>query len=119
MFRVGWLSRFGVARCSYFLELEFVRTRTPERPNPETATPLTEGNTAHQGRGSIVWFTQASMLQSTELPFCTVKETKEAEAEMQRQRPSEVPYFTTKYDVAAALADGYFPPNAQLSNTTL
>lgn len=90
-----------------------MRTNTAERPTPETSTPLHVGNGLRGGRGSIVWFTQASMLQSAELPFCTVKETREAETEMQQQRESKLPYYTTTYDVAAALADNYFPSNVR------
>ena len=43
-----------------------------EIPTPENTTPLDDG----RGRGSVVWFNQATMFQTSELGVPTIKEAK-------------------------------------------
>lgn len=54
-------------------DFKFVTTDGEERiPTPENSTPLEEGD--DEGRGSLVYFNQASMYQSSELNCPTLKE---------------------------------------------
>ena len=59
----------------------------------------------------MVWFTQATMLMSANLPTATKHEAEELEKELQRQCPSKVPHLCTHFDVAQALDDNLFPVN--------
>lgn len=66
----------------------------------------------HPGaRCSMMWFMQAAVLQSSELQFSTMRETKLKEKEAQRRQKRAQPYYATEYDAcaAAALAENYFP----------
>ncbi|KAI0083089.1 hypothetical protein BDY19DRAFT_998859 [Irpex rosettiformis] len=84
-------------------------TEDGSHPTPESARPFKENNSSRGGRGSMVWFTQASMLMSARLPTATKREAEELEKELQKQYPSKVPHFSTTFDVAQALADDLFP----------
>ena len=54
-----------------------VITQDGSRPTKENAIPFRPSSDENGGRGSIVWFTQASMLQSGELPTDTMKQAKD------------------------------------------
>lgn len=51
-------------------DVEFVRTHDGQLPNKNNSTPLDGAD----GRGSCVWFNQASMFQSSELGYPTIRE---------------------------------------------
>ena len=82
-------------------ELQLVVAHKGEAPTPDNTRPIHEGNTAECGRGSMVWFTQATMLQTAELPYATVKETR---ARAGKDDPS-----AGQFDAAAAFDDDFFP----------
>ncbi|THH28035.1 hypothetical protein EUX98_g6147 [Antrodiella citrinella] len=86
-------------------DLHFVTTDHSEIPTPENSKPMEEGG----ARSSMVWFTQASVLQSAALHYNTVKETKRKEKEAQGRQKRATPYYATSYNAAAALAANYFP----------
>ena len=87
-------------------------TSDGSHPTPENVRPLNETNSPKGGRGSMVWFTQATMLMSAQLPTATKREADEMERKLQEQYPSKIPHFSTSFDVAQALADNFFPVNA-------
>ena len=60
----------------------------------------------------MVWFTQATMLMSAQLPTATKRQAEELEKELRAKYPGEVPQFSTNFDVAQALEDNLFPINA-------
>lgn len=60
-------------RLIAYLDVEFVRTNG-EIPTFENSTPINGAD----GRGSCVWFNQATMFQSTELGYDTVADAKQA-----------------------------------------
>lgn len=62
----------------------------------------------------MVWFSQATMIQTAEMPFATVKEVKEKEAAAQRLKKRKEPYYVATFDVATKL-DVYFPPPSHAS----
>lgn len=86
-------------------------TKDGEYPTKDNTASLKEGNNLQGGRGSIVWFTQASMLMSAELPTDTKREAEELEKKLQKANPRDTPYINTTFDAAAALEEGYFPYN--------
>ena len=53
-------------------DIKFVTTEGEERPTPENSTPIRDGD--EEGRGSLVYFNQASMYQSSETGCSTLKE---------------------------------------------
>jgi hypothetical protein len=86
-----------------------VRTTNDEFPTPENSVEVTHEVSSQGGmRGSIVWFTQASLIQSAELPFGSISEVREAERKWQRKAPRDTPYFHTHYNVSEALENGIF-----------
>jgi hypothetical protein len=54
--------------------VEVVVTQNGEYPTRDNSTPLENGD----GRGSCVWFNQASLFQTSELGFATVASAKKA-----------------------------------------
>ena len=56
----------------------------------------------------MVWFSQASMIQTAEMPFATVKEVKEKEKEAQRKHKRPEPYYLATFDVASNIST-FFP----------
>ncbi|KAJ3806128.1 hypothetical protein F5876DRAFT_50597 [Lentinula aff. lateritia] len=82
--------RKGVRRV-FFLELPVVTTVNGEKPSKQNSNPLYfcgcdshEGNQGWaeaDGRGSMVWFNQASMFQTSETGFNNLKEAREAGAD--------------------------------------
>ncbi|KAI0089958.1 hypothetical protein BDY19DRAFT_992900 [Irpex rosettiformis] len=86
-------------------------TEDGKYPTPENVRPLNQSNGPKGGRGSMVWFTQATMLMSAGLPTATKREADELERMMQKEFPSDVPHFSSNFDVAQALADNFFPVN--------
>lgn len=67
-----------MGRVSYLLvtDIEFVSTNSGEYPTPENSSPLDGGD----GRGSCVWFNQATMFQTAELGFSTIAKARLANA---------------------------------------
>ncbi|KDR72454.1 hypothetical protein GALMADRAFT_143286 [Galerina marginata CBS 339.88] len=65
------LYHFNIDICDF----KFVTTEGNERPTPENSTPLSEGD--DQGRGSLVYFNQATMYQSSETNHPTLMEAME------------------------------------------
>lgn len=65
--------------CDYSLSLstEVVTTEDGSRPTPENSQPL-DGS---EGRGSAVWFNQATMFQSAETGYDTMAQAKYAGAD--------------------------------------
>jgi hypothetical protein len=60
-----------IQTISYLLsDIKFVTTDGDERPTPENSTPLELGD--HEGRGSLVYFNQATMYQSSETNSATI-----------------------------------------------
>ncbi|KAK7030350.1 hypothetical protein VNI00_014207 [Paramarasmius palmivorus] len=69
-------------------QLDFVVTEGEDKPTKENSIPLCSCGTPTpdhgaaweraDGRGSIVWFNQATMFQTSELGYDTVKEAKAA-----------------------------------------
>ncbi|KAI0076225.1 hypothetical protein K474DRAFT_1708400 [Panus rudis PR-1116 ss-1] len=90
---------------------QFYYTQGDEPPTKENLKPLSCDNSAEGGRASIVWFTQASMLQSADLPegVHTMGQAKAMEKAAQSQAPRTEPYYVTSYNAAEALANGIFP----------
>lgn len=80
-----------------------------ELPTPDNAVPFGQDNTLEGGRASMVWFTQATMLQSAELSTDTVKEMRALEAKAKKERTTL--NASSKYNVEVALAEGMFPFN--------
>lgn len=91
---------------------------TPDgsRPTRQSAIPLGSQNTLDGGRGSIVWFTQATMLMTAETGVRTMKEAKAKEKKMQQEKPRAEPYVQTTYDREAAIQEGIFPTHLPNSN---
>ena len=56
------------------VDIKFVTTDGDLWPTPENSTPISDGD--DQGRGSLVWFNQASMYQASETQLGSVKEAK-------------------------------------------
>jgi hypothetical protein len=56
------------------LDIKFVTTEGLERPTPENSKPLQAGD--DEGRGSLVYFNEATMYQSSETDSATLKEAK-------------------------------------------
>lgn len=94
---------------SFDAGLQVVRTSDGSFPTPENSVPLHQGNTLDGGRGSMVWFTQATMLMTAELPVATMKEAEELEKKLQQERPRAEPYINTSYNVQEALQRGIYP----------
>lgn len=65
------------------------------------------------GHGSMVWFTQSSMILSAQLPTDTMAEAKTKEREWQKQYPNQPASFSTKVDVNKHLEEGVFPFNGK------
>ncbi|KAI0080985.1 hypothetical protein K474DRAFT_1704272 [Panus rudis PR-1116 ss-1] len=89
----------------------FYYTKNDQPPTKEFLKPLGCDNSEEGGRASIVWFTQASMLQSADLPqgVHTMGQARDLEKEAQRRAPRAEPYYVTTYDAADALSKGIFP----------
>ena len=68
-----------------------------------------ESSTENGGRGSIVWFTQASMLMSGELPTDSLKDARKLNEVAQAEGRPLIP---TSYDAPEALKTGFFPYDA-------
>jgi hypothetical protein len=73
-------------------DVDFVITHNGELPNKNNTTPLDGAD----GRGSCVWFNQATMFQSSELGYNTVQDAADAGVD-------------TTCDAKALLQKGYFP----------
>lgn len=86
-----------------------VYTKDGSPPTRENAIPLRESNTENGGRGSMVWFTQASMLVSAELPTDSIKQANN----LNKQQKSGEPLIPTTFNAVKALEDGFFPCNTQ------
>ncbi|KAI0075584.1 hypothetical protein K474DRAFT_1676236, partial [Panus rudis PR-1116 ss-1] len=88
-----------------------------ELPTKETLRPLSCENSEEGGRASMVWFTQASILQSADLPegVHTMAQAEEMEKAAQQANPRPEPYYVVNYDVADALARGLFPVRSYTS----
>jgi len=56
--------------------LKFVTTDGDERPTPSNSRPIVAGD--EEGRGSFVYFNQATMYQSSETGYDTVQAAKDA-----------------------------------------
>lgn len=54
------------------LDIQFVTADGQQHPTPENSRPLQEGDEC--GRGSLVFFNQATMYQSSEMDCSTVQE---------------------------------------------
>jgi hypothetical protein len=68
-----------VARLTLFSDIKFVTTESGARPSlssPKNWTPIQPGD--GQGRGSLVFFNEASMYQSSETGFATLEDAREA-----------------------------------------
>lgn len=89
-------------------------TKDGSRPTKENSIPFCPSNEANGGRGSIVWFTQASMLQSGELPTDTVSQAKELNKKAKRRGAALI---DTAYDAQKALENGMFTFNATPSSS--
>lgn len=81
-------------------------------PTPDNSTPW---NDESGGRGSMVWFTQATMLQSAELAFASIRRAREEEKKVQAISPRKEPYFATSFDTSEAFERGIFPSLPLLS----
>jgi hypothetical protein len=57
-----------------FQDFRFVTTEGDERPTPENSTPIEDGD--DEGRGSLVYFNQASMYRSSETNSGTLSEAR-------------------------------------------
>ena len=57
-------------------DLKFVTTEGHERPTPSNSRPISAGD--EEGRGSFVYFNQATMYQSSETGYRTLNEAKAA-----------------------------------------
>jgi hypothetical protein len=73
-------------------DVEFVRTHNGQLPTKDNSTALDGAD----GRGSCVWFNQASMFQSSELGYGTIQEAAAAGVD-------------TSCDAEALLQNNYFP----------
>ncbi|KAI0768350.1 hypothetical protein BC629DRAFT_1535869 [Irpex lacteus] len=91
------------------IEDVLVYTKDGSPPTRENAIPLRESNTENGGRGSMVWFTQASMLVSAELPTDSIKQANN----LNKQQKSGEPLIPTTFNAVKALEDGFFPCNTQ------
>lgn len=56
------------------IDIKFVLTNGDERPTPQNSIPITEDDDF--GRGSLVYFNQATMFQSSETDSDTLAEAK-------------------------------------------
>jgi hypothetical protein len=56
------------------LDIKFVTTEGQERPTPANSKPLQEGD--DKGRGSLVYFNEATMYQSSETNSATLRDAK-------------------------------------------
>ncbi|KAI0072893.1 hypothetical protein K474DRAFT_1700686 [Panus rudis PR-1116 ss-1] len=90
--------------------LGFYFTEHGEKPSPETLKPLSCENSEEGGRGSMVWFTQATMLQSADLPDGVHKmgQLKELAKAAKGHNPHQESKYST-YDAGDAFAKGIFP----------
>lgn len=79
-------------------------------PTKETALPFVPSSVENGGRGSIVWFTQASIMQSAELPTNTISEANQLNKEAKK---TGAPQICTSYDAYKAMQDGAFPFNSR------
>lgn len=71
----GELYRIVACGChSFYLDFELVTVEGDERPTRATAAPLDPRD--GDGRGSFVFFNQASLYQSSETGYNTLKEAK-------------------------------------------
>lgn len=82
----------------FHTDLRLVTTEG-DYPNPNNTAPLGQDNDLDGGRGSMVWFTQATMLMSAELPCHTKKE-----ADKRKD-------MDTTFHFNDAVARGAFPVN--------
>ena len=89
------------------MDFELVVTSGGEYPTPDNSVPLSDDPSG--SRCSMVWFTQASVIQSALLPFVSVKETVQMEEEKQKSNPKDSSYYVSTFDAADALARGFFP----------
>ncbi|KAF9471067.1 hypothetical protein BDN70DRAFT_901632 [Pholiota conissans] len=76
-------------------DFKFVTTDGNERPTPQNSTPLEEGD--DEGRGSLVYFNQASLYQSSELDHPTVAAAKASGLSGVVDFPSSVQEAFQKY----------------------
>lgn len=58
------------------LDIKFVTTEGLERPTPANSKPLQRGD--DEGRGSLVYFNEATMYQSSETNSATLGDAKKA-----------------------------------------
>lgn len=58
------------------LDIRFVTTEGEERPTPENSTPIEPGD--EEGRGTFVYFNEATMYQSSETGFGSLHEARKA-----------------------------------------
>lgn len=63
---------FLLLSLNWLLDFKFVTTNGDERPTPQNSTAIQEGD--EEGRGSLVYFNQASMYRCSELDGNSVKE---------------------------------------------
>lgn len=83
-----------------------VVTKDGSPPTPENAIPFCASNSQNGGRGSMVWFTQASMLISAELPTDSIKQADQLNQEASAKGGATI---STTYDAASAMKEGFFP----------
>lgn len=75
-------------------------------PTKENLMPIRESSMKNGGRGSIVWFTQASMLISAELPVPSISKARDAnKAAIQEGKP----LIDLTFNAEEALKQGFFP----------
>lgn len=65
--------QYSISLCN--LDIKFVTTDGEDLPTPENSKPIQDGD--DDGRGSVVWFNMATMLQSSESGADTLKEVRE------------------------------------------
>lgn len=107
----GWFYIINILAALYLLkvDLEIVSTINNEKPTRTNTTSLSYDNDEEGGRASVVWFTQASMLQASELELGSVNAMNTAEKEAQRRFPRTKPYYISTDDALGRITTGHFP----------
>lgn len=87
----------------WHLDINFVRTVDGQPPTKASALPLNDSD--KKGRGSIVFFNQATMFQSSETGFNTLKEAKAAGASTDGQYTKVVESQFNRGDILSGRLD--------------
>src|SRR3977135_57640 len=84
-------------------DFEWVTTLNGEIPTPGNCSPLLRPEGGGNGRGSMVWYNQATMFQTAELGAPTIKHL------LDQQKRTSSGFTVIRCPTKEMIQDGFFP----------